>query len=154
MTSLLEQLRDLITQKRTVAYWSMRGLRKWKFLSNESKLAKDWTKVIGIMKKDAMKKMRNPTSSRREFSSMYGIDRLSQQTSRASGAQSVNQHVESLLCCVCAHTAAPHRELNDTNPAFITHFSFARMWYRSVLICQNVNALHQKHLASLTSLQM
>jgi len=45
-------------------------LRKWKFLSKESKFAKDWTMVIGIMKKDAMKKMMNPTSSRREFSSM------------------------------------------------------------------------------------
>lgn len=130
--------------KEWVDYWSMRGFRKWKFLSKASKFASDWTNVIGIMKKNAMKNIRNPTNRRRELSAMYGMDKLSQQTSRASGAQSVNQQVESLLCCVWAHTAAPHRELNDTKPAFMTNFSLDKMWHCTVFICQSV-LYNKKH---------
>lgn len=100
-----------------------------------------------------MKKKMKEMSRRRELSSMYGIDRLSQQTSRASGAQSVSQQVESLLCCVCAQTAAPHRELNDTKPAFITHLSLDKMWRRSFLTCQSRYDM-MKHLTSISVVQI
>ena len=46
-----------------------------------------------------------------------GIARLSQYTSRGSGAHSVNQMVGFLDCWVCAQTAAPHRDLKETKAA-------------------------------------
>ena len=80
-------------------------------------LARDWTNAIGIIKKKIRKNRPTAISNLRIVSSKYGIARLSQKTSRGSGAQSVNQIVGSFDCWVWAQTAAPHRVLNETNAA-------------------------------------
>lgn len=70
-----------------------------------------------------------------------GMARFRQKTSRGSGAQFVNQSVGFLLCCVCAQTAAPQRELNETKATGRTDFGSLIIFWRS-----NVN-YHRKDAA-------
>lgn len=67
------------------------------------------------------------------LSETNGIATFSQYTSRGSGAQFVNHNVGFLLCCVCAQTAAPHLELNDTNAAGVMDFGSFRIFWRSIV---------------------
>jgi hypothetical protein len=60
-----------------------------------------------------------------------GMARFRQNTSRGSGAQFVNQSVGFLLCCVCAQTAAPQRELNETKATGRTDFGSLTIFWRS-----------------------
>ena len=79
--------------------------------------ARDCTNAMGIMKKKARKKNATAITSLLSVSETNGIARLSQYTSRGSGAHPVNHIVGFLDCCVCAQTAAPHRVLKETNAA-------------------------------------
>lgn len=62
-----------------------------------------------------------------------GIPRFFQYTSRGSGAQFVNHRVGFLLCVVCAQTAAPHLELNDTKAAGVMDLGSFRIFWRSIV---------------------
>lgn len=66
----------LENMKEWVDYWLMRGFRKWKFLFKVFKFVSDWMNVIGIMKKNVMKNIRNLMSRCCELSVMYGMDKL------------------------------------------------------------------------------
>jgi hypothetical protein len=79
--------------------------------------ARDCTNAMGIMKKKVRKKNATAITSLLSVSETNGIARLSQYTSRGSGAHPVNHIVGFLDCCVCAQTAAPHRVLKETNAA-------------------------------------
>ena len=60
-----------------------------------------------------------------------GMARFRQKTSRGSGAQFVNQSVGFLLCCVCAQTAAPQRESNETKATGRIDFESLTIFWRS-----------------------
>lgn len=74
------------------------GFRNGAAFSIPSRLAKDCTIAIGIMKKKVRKKNATPIISLLTESETYGIARFGQYTSRGSAAQSVNQIVGSLDC--------------------------------------------------------
>ena len=93
------------------------GFRKGNAFSIPSMFASDCTNAMGIMKKKVRKKKATAIISLLIVSETYGIAKLSQNTSRGSGAHSVNHIVGFLVCWVCAQTAAPHRVLKETNAA-------------------------------------
>ena len=105
-------------------YISIKGLRKGAAFSMPSMLANDWTKAMGIMKKNVRKKKATAIISLLIVSETYGIAMLSQYTSRGSGAHSVNHTVGFLDCCVCAQTAAPQRVRKETKAAGIIYLGF------------------------------
>jgi hypothetical protein len=61
-------------------------------------VARDCTKVMGIMKKKVKKKNATATISLLTVRETYGIAKFFQNTSRGSGAHSVNQRVGFLDC--------------------------------------------------------
>lgn len=76
-----------------MTYISIRGFKKGRTFWIPSRLARDCTKAIGIMKQKIRKKSAMVVSSLLIESSTYGIARLSQNTSLGSGAHSVNHIV-------------------------------------------------------------
>ena len=113
-------------------YISITDFRKGALFSIPSILASACTDAIGIMKKKVRKKKATPIISLLTLSDMYGMAKFCQYTSRGSGAHSVNHKVGFLDCWVCAHTAAPHRVLNETNAAGIIDFgSFKTLFVSS-----------------------
>nr|GMC77161.1 hypothetical protein Iba_chr03eCG8030 [Ipomoea batatas] len=127
--------------------------RKGKTFSIPSMLARDCTKAMGIMKKKVRKKNAMPTTSFLIASETYGIARLSQYTSRGSGAHSVSQMVGFRDCCVCAQTAAAHRVLKETNAAGTIYLLLLIMFILSVDIChrslRGADVLMQENVTSL-----
>jgi hypothetical protein len=103
-------------------YISITDFRKGALFSIPSILARACTDAIGIMKKKVSKRNATPIISLLTLSDMYGMAKFCQYTSRGSGAHSVNHKVGFLDCWVCAHTAAPHRVLNETNAAGMIDF--------------------------------
>ena len=97
-------------------------------------LARACTDAIGIMKKKVRKKNATAMISLLTASETYGIARFCQYTSCGSGAHSVNHEVGFLDCWVWAQTAAPHRDLKETNAAGIMDFgSFFTLSLSSVI---------------------
>lgn len=107
--------RSVATLRHT--YTSIIGFKNFALFSIPSMLARPWTDATGIMKKKVRKKKATAIMSLLTVNETYGIARLSQYTSRGSGAHSVNHKVGFLDCCVCAATAADHRDLKETNAA-------------------------------------
>lgn len=119
-------------------YTSIIAFKNGAFFLSPSILARDWTNVIGIMKKNVRKKKATPIMSFLIVSETYGIARFSQYTSRGSGAHSVSHKVGFLDCCVCAQTAAAHRVLKETNATGMIAFaSFLTLSRSSSIYIQN-----------------
>ncbi|KAL4580475.1 hypothetical protein LXL04_016669 [Taraxacum kok-saghyz] len=95
--------------------------------------ASDWTNAMGIMKKKVREKKATAIRSFRTVMETYGIARFCQNTSRGSGAHSVNHRVGFRACCVCAQTAAPQRVLNDTKAAGMIAFGWLQVAIIAVL---------------------
>jgi hypothetical protein len=99
-----------------------------------SRLARDCTIAMGIMKKKVKKKNATAITSLLTERETYGMARFGQYTSRGSGAHSVNQIVGFLDCWVWAQTAVPQRVLKETNAAGMIEFGSSAILSLSAVI--------------------
>lgn len=101
---------------------SIMTFKKGATFSIPSMVARVCTNAIGMMKKKVRKKKATLIANLLIVKETYGTARFAQNTSRGSGAHSVNHSVGFRVCVVWAQTAAAQRVLKDTKDAGMIAF--------------------------------